>query len=419
MASIGNRLENLTGEEIVALAAYSKKDACDRNRAFAQWSYSDVRRFLPLKSSPHPPTVGIGIFDKLPNELMHHVIKWLDLYSLFGLYHLNRRARYLVANNLEAQKTFATAPDVIRAILARGLGSVYTLGDLDRLMARTKSCEGAKVCEENGIQIGNMSNCRRSLGPFLHLVLKCRLCNDCMINGMAFLPHATTHLWRKKAVDHLARTNMSPVMRERYESVVNALPPVKVLQGTQVETEGGRHKTKWERMRYLYVPLLSQLLGMPSLNTLLRRREMRLMFPCITVGVEEVAMPLPYIRNGKTVNLNLGCVGCRTAIGYTIRTLDGDTMVDHFKTCPHAQRLARQRLVAPQDWKRTVREAFGSGPFVYIPDAGSREMIMLDRSHLDKPPTIQRYNLRKRKLQAYNEDMGIDNGEDVDTESGD
>ncbi|KAH8907696.1 hypothetical protein BR93DRAFT_561353 [Coniochaeta sp. PMI_546] len=81
-------------DAIVQATAYHRKDYCRSVIWFSPREHSGIRQYTatPFRRTP---ASGLGSLDRLPVELMHHMLLGLDMYSLFNFRQVNIRARQM------------------------------------------------------------------------------------------------------------------------------------------------------------------------------------------------------------------------------------------------------------------------------------------------------------------------------------
>lgn len=86
------------------------------------------------------PTVGIGLLNRLPTELLWRILPQLDLASLDSLRRVNRHAREIVISLPEICRIEKVAGNVLLALVATELARDRTLHDIEDLLL-TESCK--------------------------------------------------------------------------------------------------------------------------------------------------------------------------------------------------------------------------------------------------------------------------------------
>lgn len=151
---------------------------CMERNLFGELTAIDARelmRTLPLEKKYVGRNVdcgrtrsSMGVFGKLPPEIMDGIINHMDLESVTKLKVTSHTMRYLVANSRDYHFVFGHAPQAIRASLALGMGSFVNARQLRQLL-HTYECAGC----------GNF-------GRFLYLPTWERACITCISNSIRF-----------------------------------------------------------------------------------------------------------------------------------------------------------------------------------------------------------------------------------------
>lgn len=147
---------------------------------FRKFTYRNLRindRTLDDNLPTHPgdhisssPKVGVGALDTFPIEILHYILAQLDLRTLTNFYHVNHRARHLVASLPHYKAIDTHARNVLRGILSISMGPWITLETLYQALCTAE-------CASCG-----------AFGGYLYLLTCTRVCYLCFTEHDSYLP---------------------------------------------------------------------------------------------------------------------------------------------------------------------------------------------------------------------------------------
>lgn len=134
---------------------------------------AELERQCPLDDGRMASNVcyTLGVFEKLPVELLSMVYLYLDIPSLMTFRRVNQRALLSVDSLHEFRKVKDHCPNILRAVISTEARS-YTMRTLYRSL-RSKTCVG----------------CGR-FGGYLYLLTSVRVCYSCFTQSRSFRPFA-------------------------------------------------------------------------------------------------------------------------------------------------------------------------------------------------------------------------------------
>jgi hypothetical protein len=132
-------------DAIIRTTAYHRRDYGLSVIWFHPREHASIRTSI---ATPFEQTldVGIGVFDRLPLELLYHTFLCLDMNSLFKFRQTNRMARHMVDSLNEYQLVAAHGLDLFCALLRTQLARIISLSDFYKSLC-TENCD---ICGQFG-----------------------------------------------------------------------------------------------------------------------------------------------------------------------------------------------------------------------------------------------------------------------------
>lgn len=183
-------------EKILQTLAYHRTDyglAAIRMDRFP--SVNPIMRVFDRPSNNIP---SLGFLDNLPVEIMHAIIRYLDIGSMINLGSVNTVARDLVSSLPELRQVRIHAENALQALLQLGCSSYFTILDLWSALTR-------KVC----------TVCKR-FGAFLFIPTCSRCCHTCFCDSLELRP-----MLASLAQDCFG---LSQKTLQKYTPILHALP---------------------------------------------------------------------------------------------------------------------------------------------------------------------------------------------------
>ncbi|RBQ78655.1 hypothetical protein FVER14953_13191 [Fusarium verticillioides] len=304
----------------------------------------DVNRHVPkgLTSTLGTPTDDLGIFEKLPGDVMNNILVRLDVKSFLNFRNANAKAHHVTETILDCKDVMLHSRAAIINIARTGLSGHVTIGEIHLALTSPK----CGFCDE--------------YGSMLFLPTCTRVCHEClctsprtaMIGTEEMLPFYTRFGKyrgpgnRSHLLKCLAKSSMASVQ------VRNHLRPAQMMKGVRAVLvddlfwfceELGIEDT--EAMRFLF-----------DNEWLQYRSAATISFPYLNTSTGE-------LEKGRS------CRGCQEA--FEEQTMQGmvlpgagrisagaaardkcyshEGFAEHFKTCQHAQRVWNSRALPGQE----------------------------------------------------------------------
>jgi hypothetical protein len=154
--------------------------------------------------NPNPHKAYLGALDTLPLELLHEILRQLDLRTLTDFRHVNRRAMWLVESFPQYQAIRKHAHNALRGIICIEASRWITCE-----MLYEKLCTAE--CEECG-----------DFGGYLYILTCKRVCFLCLSEDKRYLPLRYRHAIRKFGLNR---------------PILGTLPSMKSIPGTYSPNE--------------------------------------------------------------------------------------------------------------------------------------------------------------------------------------